>query len=302
MTNAVAIPDNQIILDRGSRPCSNFGQSVGPWTKGRGQFFIALESYFDGSKDGGRWENSRYITLAAFAADDSIWAQFNDGWQVTLDDDHQRPKAAYCHMRELKDPDSNEFNWRLGWNKHKSGLFVGELMMYMQKMDKQRFHMFAVTLDMEAYKRVKEEGVFLSEPSCIVADLSAFMVLAWYTTYYPGIICDAHYFFDADEPFEEIVKNRWNAERNNILDITAMRESWQVIKTVASKEMKKTPGLQAADLLAWASNRNLVADEGEFGKYYQNFLKEIVACHWLFVDEERLRDGGWRPKGLVYKR
>jgi hypothetical protein len=271
---------------------------VGPWRKGRGQFFIALESYFDGSKDGGNWEDSRYVTLAAFAAEDGIWADFNEGWQAVLDADHQRPKAAYCHMREVKNPDSTEFNWRKGWNQHKAGLFCGELMMFMQKMDKKKFHMFAATVDMEAHRKLRAEGINLPNGADIAAEIVAFVVLGWYLHHFPGIISDAHFFFDSEEPFEEIVKNRWNTERNNFLDPFAMREIWQLIKTVASKEMKKTPGLQAADLLAWSSNRNLTVDEGDFGKYYHYFLKEIIANHWTFIDEEKLRTGSWRPEGL----
>ena len=170
--------------------------------------------------------------------------------------------------------------------------------MYMQNVDKKKFHMFAVTLDMDAYRKVTAEGIILPSGRQIVAEVCAYIVLGWYCICFPGLISEAHYFFDADEPFEEIVKSRWNKERNNLLNADGMREAWQMIRTVANKEMKLVPGLQAADMLAWGSNRNLTAEDGEVGKYYHYIMKQVIANHWTFIDENRLRTGTWKPLGL----
>src|SRR5208282_3532606 len=61
------------------RPQSTLGQCVSSWIKDKGHLLIALESYFDGSNEGG-WLNGSFITLAGFAADDSIWTEFDERW------------------------------------------------------------------------------------------------------------------------------------------------------------------------------------------------------------------------------
>ena len=53
--------------------------------------------------------------------------------------------------------------------------------------------------------------------------------------------------------------------------------------------MKDKPALQAADLLAWASNRVLTAPEVASAKHLEWIMKQIVPSSWVVFDEPRLR-------------
>jgi hypothetical protein len=45
---------------------------------------MGLRAYFDGSNSGGDWRTANFITLASFAADDSVLSAFNDDWKRIL--------------------------------------------------------------------------------------------------------------------------------------------------------------------------------------------------------------------------
>jgi hypothetical protein len=272
---------------------SSLGQCIKSWIATRGHLLIALESYFDGSKDSGDWMASRNITLAGFAAEDDVWAEFDRGWEATLAATHRRPKAKYLHMRELNSLEG-EFSWRNDWNRTRTHRLIWDLLMYLQTMDKKRFHMFAATLDMQAYRNLAAAGLSLPDPFRVCNDFSCDVALAWYVREYPGIIHGAHYFFDPGEPFEDVFRKRCLAEQANILDASGTRESWLLIKTITSiLDSRDKPAMQAADLLAWASNRNLTSKEDRFGYYIHHHMKQIIPCHWAFIGEEMLRN--YRP-------
>jgi hypothetical protein len=237
--------------------------------------------------------DSRFITLAGFAAEDDVWADFDRGWESALESTPRRPKAKYLHMREINSLEG-EFSWRNGWNRSRTHRLIWDLLMYLQSMDKKRFHMFAATLDMQAYRKLSVAGISLPDPFRICNDFSCDVALGWYVNAYPGIIHSAHYFFDPGEPFEGLFRKRCMMEQANYLDSTGARESWLLIKTITSiLDSRVKPAMQAADLLAWASNRNLTGKEDRFGHYFHHVMKQIIPCHWAFIGEEALRD--YRP-------
>jgi hypothetical protein len=60
--------------------------------------------------------------------------------------------------------------------------------------------------------------------------------------------------------------------------------------------MKKTPPLQAADLLAWSSNRAASTEPGQ--SLFQGIeitMKAVIPSIWKFWGELQMRDG--YPKG-----
>jgi hypothetical protein len=234
--------------------------------------------------------DSRFITLAGFAAEDDVWAEFDQGWEAALGATSRRPKAKYLHMRELNSLE-DEFSWRNGWNRTRTHRLIWDLLMYLQTMDKKRFHMFAATLDMQAYRNVTSAGLSLPHPIRICNDFSCDVAIAWYVREHPGIIHSAHYFFDPEEPFEDVFKNRCMAEQANYLDASGARESWLLIKSVTSiLNSREKPAMQAADLLAWGSNRNLTSQEDRFGYHFHHIMKQVIPCHWAVIGEDMLRN------------
>jgi hypothetical protein len=248
-----------------------------------------LESYFDGSSDTGAWRKGDLVTLAGFAADDSVWAEFDAKWRNALKGTRQRPEAPYLHMREAT-KGKGPFTYKNGWNLKKVGFLVTDLLTYMQTVDKKRFRQFGCTVDLEAYRKLTAQGYLFNDPVDICNEFCPFSVLAWYHADYPGIIHSAHYFFDVDEPFKVPFEERWKSEKGNFLDPTAVREVWSLIKTVTTGDMRDKPALQAADLLAWSSNRTRSKNPDAAFKHLEPIMKQIIPSTWIVFDERTLTD------------
>ena len=75
---------------------------------------IALRAYLDSS---GKLEND-WLTLAAIAANDEMWAEFETAWGKILDD--HTPRGQYIHMKEIYRLEK-AFATQLGWT-HESAL------------------------------------------------------------------------------------------------------------------------------------------------------------------------------------
>lgn len=253
---------------------------------------MALEAYFDGSYTGQGWTSGSLVTLAGFATDDTIWVEMYDRWRAILGDGSKRPKAKYLHMKEAVHLEG-EFSHRNGWNIQKVFSLVTDLLMYLQTLDKQRFRQFACTVDLVAHRKLSAEGHQLNDPIVICNDHCPYSVLAWYLTAHPAeIIHSAHYFFDQGEPFEESFRQKWIEEKQRMISPGGLDMFWSVIKSVGSADMRSKPALQAADLLAWATNRSLSnpANEPALGNRLEYIMKQIIPSSWIFWNEKKLRD------------
>lgn len=257
------------------------------WLREKGHTLIALESYFDGSADGKGWRDSSLVTLAGVAADDAVWADFDKSWREVLNDDSRRPKAKYLHMREAT-KGKGPFTYKNGWNLKKVGFLITDLLMYMQTVDKKRFRQFGCTIDVDAYRKLAAHGYSFNDPIDICNEFCPFSVLAWYHSEYPGIIHSAHYFFDIEEPFKAPFEERWKQEKGSFLDPTALREIWSLIKTVTTAEMRDKPALQAADLLAWATNRQHSKNPDASFKHLEPIMKQVIPSSWIVFNEATL--------------
>lgn len=252
----------------------------------------ALHSYFDGSYTGRKWTEGGFVTLAGFAADDSMWAEFDVNWKRILADNRNRPSAAYLHMKEAAHLEG-EFSIRNGWNLKKVSFLINDLLMYLGSMDKLRFHEFACTIDLSAQAKIENEGIELEDPITRCNRLCPEAVLQWYFVKYPDkVIHSAYFFFDRDEPFEEPFRKKWSSEIDTKLDRNFVPHDiiWSIIKSVTSAITREQPALQAADLLAWASNRAAGPKDRSFG-HVELLLKGIVGNTWSYWGEPELRTG-----------
>ena len=59
--------------------------------------------------------------------------------------------------------------------------------------------------------------------------------------------------------------------------------------TVTTADVRDKPGLQAADLLAWASNRAYTAKRVVAGLHLELVMKQIIPATWVLLDEAKLR-------------
>ena len=70
---------------------------------------------------------------------------------------------------------------------------------------------------------------------------------------------------------------------------TGQFNPWVLIEHVSSVDMKKVPGVQAADMLAWSVNREKVEQKTRPGQLYGQIMRQVIPSSSMTFDEERLR-------------
>ena len=234
------------------------------------------------------------MTLGAFAGNDEIWNKFETDWDEILH--NHSPRADYIHMKEVNTL-TKGFHWKLGWNMHKAFELVAKCLAYMSHLDKNQFRMFYCSVDLEAWNKVKKDGLAVPDPIEICSDFTMYSVLWWYAQQKRGGVVDgvfhlptdsAHYFFDKDEPFERIFRAKWISEVARY-GVTGQFNPWVLIEEISSVDMKKVQGVQAADILAWSVNREKVEQKIRPGQMYAEIMRQIIPSSSVTYDEGRLR-------------
>jgi hypothetical protein len=193
--------------------------------------------YFDGS-----W-NDRLVSLACLAADEDVWKYFEQEWAKILAD---RGGAKYMHMKEAMPLEDHFKDWRPD---DRDSLVQGLTGLLMEVGRHRRFHSFTCTVDMEAHARWRVRNR-LPAPARLCARVVFPAVINWYGEF-PDIVLDSiDVFFDRNEPFIGHISADWNSKK-----IRQKFQVWHLVRTIAPAEMKLTPPLQAADMLAWATHR-----------------------------------------------
>jgi hypothetical protein len=253
-----------------------------------GSVFVVLKAYLDKSGQ----EDQELFTIGAVAASDDVWADIERDWDTILKGNN--PSASYMHMVEAI-PLRGEFSPDKGWNDdHVFGL-TNLLLSYLSTpapKDRYRYCHFSCSLKMNDYRKLRAETYQLDSPADLIASACVRQISTWYFEHYPGLDYEAHYYFDQNEPFEEIIKAKWNRAR---LDQNP-KYQWGHIAHVGSAVMRKTPGLQIADMIAWATNRH----EVKIPQRYDNFIigmRHLLPSFWTVIDERQLREH-FRP--LIY--
>ena len=254
---------------------------------------IALRAYLDSS---GKLEND-YMTLAAIAANDAMWKEFEDEWDKILHG--HTPRAEYLHMREVCHQ-TKGFDRRFGWNVDNAFGLANKCLIYMSNLDKQRFRMFYCSVDLKAWRNLRAQTYQIPGPVDLCNKFCAEAVLVWYANYYPGLIRPdidrVKYFFDRHEYFEPAFKKQWNKERD-LAEETGEWSVWQLIDEVGSLDMKTTPGIHAADIVAWGMNREKFAQEGQSAKYLGQIMRQVIPSFSVTWDEKKMKEH-FRP--LIY--
>jgi len=116
-------------------------------------------------------------------------------------------------------------------------------------------------------------------------------IFVWYIDKYPEVL-NLHgdkleMFFDRGEPFKGSFEKRWRAESQKYKQ-TKVWNSWQLISRISSVDMKAVPGLQAADILAWAVNRDASISKGK-GKFFRHIMHHVIPASFAVWDEALLR-------------
>ena len=254
-----------------------------------------LRAYLDSS--GKRERKHGYLTLAAVVANDEMWAEFDTAWKKILEE--HVPKASYIHMREilrLKDG----FDSALGWDSKSAFDVATKCVAYMSHLDKKRFHIFYCSVDLFAWRKLRAETYELPDPVDMCNKYCSETVVGWYLNSYPGVIDTStdnlKYFFDRSEPFKKPFEDKWNYEKNWAEEI-GEQSCWHLIDDVSAVDMKKTPGIQAADIIAWGVNREVTQKDGKLGFHLAEVIRQVIPSHHIVWDEAKMR-GQYKP--LIY--
>ena len=264
---------------------SQIGRHCARVNIGRGELLIALRAYLDSS---GKPDND-YMTLAAFAGNDEMWQEFETEWDKILE--QHKPKAKYVHMREIAHLERG-FAHRLGWT-HKSAFGLAtECLVYMSRLDKKRFRMFYCAVDLVAWRKLRAETYPLPSPIDLCNQFCSEGVLMWHVGMYPDIIDlqtdTVKYFFDRGEGFKTPFEEKWNSEKERA-ERTGVWNVFKMVEQVSAVDMKKIPGVQAADILAWAVNRDNAVTEGHPGKHMREVMLKVIPASSVIWDEAKLR-------------
>lgn len=251
---------------------------------------MSMRVHLDGS---GKKANG-FMALAAFAGNDDIWKKFDDDWAEILSS--HVPKAKYVHMNEIA-RQIKGFDWKDGWTLQNSFALVNKCLMYMSHLDKAKFGMFYCGIDLDAWRKLKPEFPDLIDPIAICNRYCSEIPLTLHLLKYENELKDhdtidvepVHYFFDREEEFKRSFEDKWNEEKNRT-EALGVKGWWDCVDEVAAVEMKKVPGVQAADILAWAVNKENTANGNLPGISLSYIMKQIIPSHYVVWDEARMRE------------
>jgi hypothetical protein len=199
---------------------------------------VALQAYFDGSRTDGQ-----SMTLAAIAADEPIWQDIEDQWRTVL---KIGGNAPYCHMKEAMALQGAFEGWT---PKDRDFLLHGLASLLSEFGAKPRFSSFTCTVDLDAHRRWKKVNrIPPPEKLCTRSVLPR--ILDWYAGFPEPIVDAVELFFDRNEKFMGHVLKDWNNKK-----IRRLQPVWDLIRQVAELEMRRSPAVQMADMIAWSRNR-----------------------------------------------
>ncbi len=212
---------------------------------------IAIQAYYDGS---GKSEdpNVRFLTLAGYVGTPNAWQQFEERWHRVL----QRWDCAYLHMNEARSL-KGEFAARKGWTKDRVNVLLQDL--FNECLSpigwgefKGEFYGASCTVNLEDYRRACAD-MPLNEPEAICVDCVVTVALRALPENLEqpfGKEGSVEICFDKGEPFMHKVDKIWRSKPNNQLE-----GPLQLVRSIGAKDMRDVIGLQAADFLAWHTNR-----------------------------------------------
>ncbi|MHB1021821.1 MAG: DUF3800 domain-containing protein [Acidobacteriaceae bacterium] len=268
---------------------------------GEQDVFMAIRTYIDRS---GQAE-TRFVSLAAFGAPDDVWARFERGWADILTSAHS--PITYMHMKEaMQRLPNTPFSHLKGWNQENAWTLVFKLAKFMSEFESTELINFSCVVNMDDWRKVHGEGVDIPSeialcnayvPRQAVATAAKSLLKANAGKHHIPLTPDdmIHIIFDRNEPFFAPFDAEWNAKKDEA-NRTGTFSPWLLVDSVGEGTMEMTPGIQAADILAWGLNRENTAPEGHYGTGLASILRNITAGTYIYVDEDVLRRGAAKQK------
>lgn len=257
------------------------------------EIIVGVKAYLDRSGQ----NKASFVTLAAFAAPDVTWRYFEEGWYEILETAF-RP-VPYFHMVEaLGLRQRTPFDRNLGWKRTHVWELVFKLVQYMSNFGRGSLTMHSCVIDMNAWRELVACGCDIpSEITLCNRYVSQYIVQmfarkvmeqAGEMEQFSIPVEDLLSFsFDRNEDFFDSFRAFVNREKQ-ISKERGEGGMWDLVDGIGESEMIHSPGIQAADILAWGINRENTASEGSSGKYLAYILRQLVTSTWKEYDRPTL--------------
>ena len=221
-----------------------------------------VEAFYDSS---GHFSDPKTpcITLAGYAATPDYWVVFNEKFKQALDGDGTRPVARYLRMSELNAL-GGESSYRKGWNETHTKALLGDVISKCLSPlgwveHERKFHGAACTVNRDDYNKAKTALPHLAGPEHICVNRVVRVALRMLEedpttpTHKTG---QAHLYFDQNEPYEKEIYREWE-------DPDKRSPVMKLISGIDRIDMRTSYPMQAADYLAWLTNRKWASGSEE---------------------------------------
>jgi hypothetical protein len=189
---------------------------------------VLSKSYFDGGNEiTGRDANDRpydVVTLAALSGLKHHWSVFEAGWRKIL----REYKVGWLHTTDAVGL-CKPYSKQEGWDESKRDKFINRCVSVIEKSTARSgirigIRLLSVTIKLGDFKKALLEQPGLDNPAHV---------------------CSVH----AVAGYYGYIHDRWKTQR-----VRKAEPVWERVIHVGEANMRKVPGLQAADLLAWSVN------------------------------------------------
>lgn len=270
----------------GHTPLTHLGHSTGRNYLNEAELLIAMKCYFDGSNGTGS-DGDSWMTLGGAATSDTLWNSFNERWDDMLKDRY--PRAFWVSMNPLfsgEDP----FERVNGWTDEKREDLMRDSLEILVSMDKRMFRTFVCSINLSARDRLIAEGCAVPDPVTLCVEMCVGSFVQWTNE---RKLEFNYLFFDRGEAFYTEFHSRWLKERTPPGTITPNGSSifWDMIANVQEVDMKTTPPIQVADVLAWARTRSFST---KTASHLDSLLRAVVPSTSLLVTEDMMRERALR--------
>ena len=188
-----------------------------------------------------------------------------------------------------------------GWTLDAAYGLVNQMLLFLQTY-KGQLQMYYCTIDLDARRKLIAEGYTIPHPVEMCNEYCAETVIKSHIqkTYRQNPKAEEAdemvFVFDQGEDFYGPFQQKWKREKRRFYGKGGF-SIWNVITDVtATTRMKQLPGLQAADMLAWAVNREHTVDEGAPGRMHAYIMRQIISQYYVSFDEAKLRERYVRVK------
>jgi len=236
-------------------------------------YLSVLKAYYDGSNKSDS-PDCRVLTLAGFAGTDPIWNRIDRQWGAVLD----RHGVKFMHM---KDAIALQEEFR-GWDYPRVRLMILDLLKSLGPFNQSPIKGVVCTVMMDGFRSAKRKYPMLPRPEFICTVSCLTLSWLWYSNIpRRSVELEAKcgdLFFDRNENFLGHATDIWN--HKNLKN----RPAFRAIRTTAPADMRDFPGLQMADMLAWAYSRP--HGRGGYEDICEAIRKAIPVWHQDFASEQ----------------